>query len=53
VGKTIDVFDRAAWPSTAKHARAITVTKWLAIIFGIGSVLVLVSGSIHILLAWK
>ncbi|MEH2517659.1 hypothetical protein V1279_003232 [Bradyrhizobium sp. AZCC 1610] len=47
------LFDRAAWPSTARHAGAITFTKRLAITFGVGSVLVLVIGSIHVLLAWK
>jgi hypothetical protein len=45
------LFDRASWPSTAKHARSIELTKWLSIICGVGSVMVLVVGSIHVLRA--
>ena len=47
------LFDRTAWPSDPRHACAIKITRWLSIIFGFGSVLVLVIGSIHVLLIWK
>jgi hypothetical protein len=46
------LIDRTQWPTTAQHARGITLTKWLAIIFGVSSVLVLVIGSVHVLRVW-
>jgi hypothetical protein len=47
------LFDQTQWPIAAQHALGITLTKWLAVSFGVCSVLVLVVGSIHVLWAWR